>query len=140
MVRDLYCVPGAGVSVEQMFSVARHQGRFNRSYTKDAFRSVMIGRSRLAAEAKMRDAIVNGPGIEELNKGDNELSGQAALADYHERVEALHNMWKLDLISDDEGTTGSTGRKRHSKGGPGSLQGGPKRRAGGSRGHLQIIL
>lgn len=37
MARDIHSVPAAGVGVEQMFSQARHQGRFNRTYSKDAF-------------------------------------------------------------------------------------------------------
>lgn len=113
MARDVLCVPGAGVSVEQMFSQARHQGRFNRTYSKSAFRAVMMGRSRLAAERKMRDTIINGPQAEQFNVGDDDLAGEAALDDYRARVDSMRSMWNIEMISDDENApVGGTKKRR----------------------------
>lgn len=135
MVRDVWCVPGAGVSVEQLFSQARHQGRFNRTYSREAFRAVMLGRCRLAAERKLQNAMVDIPCIDELNYGDDRLAGEAALADYRERVESMRTVWKMDMISDDEDAAPITGKRRKK-----ASTGADKRRRSGANGQLCVVL
>jgi hypothetical protein len=49
IARDILSMSGTGVGVERVFSIARHQERFNRSYSPKVFSNMIIVRLRLSA-------------------------------------------------------------------------------------------
>jgi hypothetical protein len=49
IARDILDIPSTRVGIECVFSIARHQERFNRSYSPKVFSNMMIVHLRLSA-------------------------------------------------------------------------------------------
>jgi hypothetical protein len=49
IARDILGIPSTGVGIKRIFSIARYQERFNRSYSPKVFSNMIIVRLRLSA-------------------------------------------------------------------------------------------
>lgn len=87
MAQDVLCIPAAGVGCERAFSIARHQARFNRSYSLSTFTNIMMCRHRLRtsevehllAEERLGQTFDDKRAVEEQNECTDEVLSSLAL-------------------------------------------------------------
>jgi hypothetical protein len=99
IARDILSMPDAGAGVERVFSIARHQERFNRSYSPKVFSNMMMARLRLSAgDRSVLDEIQREDEI-----GDVSFLSQSDLEEEHEdRLREIEALKDFECISDDD--------------------------------------
>ena len=138
MARDIFCVPGASVSVERTFSVARHQYRYNRTYSRNTFAAIMVGRSKLGQEEQEAlQALARAEDV--VLASEDVLFVQTEAEQRHSEVQAMMDLAFISDV-DEETPSGSSNKrvgKRRDKRQPGRP---PKRRraVSASSSHLSL--